>query len=380
MKLLVIFGLFVKAFAEEIDVDDFADDDAHPVVAAAKGSLWRNLRPQDFKLDLVVVGLIAFYFVCYVLGKKKNEKLAQRWYESVQSFFRSQFAQYGSDNSSSPVMKFSAAEFRSYLTGRLNVKYVHTTLTLAPRQDRLSQWLSSAIDLVMGNLMAPVLPPRDHFEIMLTFPDKLNWEPFVFAIVRKDCMRTLRETRYDLGFTRISESPLLPKTHVVMSENAEITQNILGNERFLEAVKRSLDTLEFLIVTDQPSIPPADTKDITCVPRVDASISIPNISAVRSISNESAEAMVAASLAIADMASSSFQWRPEVTKKLVQARKTAAEDVAKYAAAQQAKSKKKSPASAKSSGSDVSNLSAEEQKKLLDRERQRRNRRRAKRV
>ncbi|CAA21877.1 ER membrane chaperone for multipass membrane proteins, PAT complex subunit, and TMCO1 translocon subunit (human CCDC47 ortholog) [Schizosaccharomyces pombe] len=368
--LFLVFALAKGVLADE---EDEYEEDYNMNPELENPGMFKHVDWRDFRLEFVILACFFLYVFSFITQKKKNQKIASRWYGSLQSSFRQQFAQYGPGPNSSPIIYDSPTEFSSYLTGRLNVKNVYTTLQLFPRQDLLAYSLNQIVEILLGNVMSSVLPVADRFQFDLTLADQnLKAERFVFAIVHKDCMRILREIRYDLSFTRISSSPYLPETHVLMSENNECSQAIFEIPEFMSSINECIENLEYFIVTDQPSVPPATEKDYVTKPRIEASIRIKKITSLSGLSNATGSALFNSLLLVADSCPK-FQWRPEVSKKLTSARKLAFEQVVHASAAKAAKKK------VKSSG-DISKLSESDQKKRMERERQRKMRRRAKKM
>ncbi|WBW73896.1 ER membrane chaperone for multipass membrane protein [Schizosaccharomyces osmophilus] len=367
----------VLAFISGALATDESSEESHTTeefIDTENSGMLRKVHWQDFKIELIVLSVFALYVVSFITKKRKNADFASRWYNSLQTLLRNQFSQYGPGRNMSPVIDVSPTEYSSYLTGRVNVKNVYTTLQLFPRQDLFTYGINQLVEIFMGNVMSPVLPAADRFQLILNLGNHAKpWQPFVFAIVRKDCMRILRETRFDLSFTRISSHPLLPETHVLMSENLECTERVLNLPQFLPSLQSSMKNLEYLIVTDQPAAAPANEKEYMEQPRIDASMRVDNVGTFNELENPQANDLLNTLLLIADN-TSKFQWRPEITKKLTSSRKLALEEVVHASAAAKAAKSKKSTAS------DVSNLSESEQKKRVDKERQRKIKKRSKRA
>lgn len=82
-------------------------------------------------------------------------------------------------------------------------------------------------------------------------PSKSTYDGFVWAVVHKDYMGTLREGRYDLSLTSTKDHAKLPQWATVMSESAEITDAMLTPE-LVDAVTKAGDSFEALVVSDQP--------------------------------------------------------------------------------------------------------------------------------
>jgi hypothetical protein len=80
---------------------------------------------------------------------------------------------------------------------------------------------------------------------------KSGYDDFVWAVVNKDSMKSLRDARYDLSITTTKDSPKLPIWATVMSESAEVTDMLLTPE-FIKAIKQAGDMMDYIIITDQP--------------------------------------------------------------------------------------------------------------------------------
>lgn len=163
----------------------------------------------------------------------------------------------------------SVNEFVTYATGRQNVAFVDVRLVLAKRYNPLLM-LGEA---VAGMLFESMIPEKERMEITAfsfdgrennLVPQKIReaegskkgagrseYDGFVWAVVNKDVMRRVREERYDLSLTTTKDHPKLPPWCTVMSENAEITENLLTPE-LIKAIEQCEGALDVLVVTDQP--------------------------------------------------------------------------------------------------------------------------------
>ncbi|KAG6817423.1 hypothetical protein H0H87_009068 [Tephrocybe sp. NHM501043] len=145
------------------------------------------------------------------------------------------------------LTKDGNSDFYTFSTGRRNVASLHTVFTLRPRHDPFQyifQFVRTLIDLHYR--------PKD--DVTLDFKLALGalTQEFVWAIVAKDELLSIKNDRWDLTFTRTSELPSLP-TLSVMSEFADVTDNLL--KPALVAALRDPKVLPYfrsLSVTDQP--------------------------------------------------------------------------------------------------------------------------------
>ena len=166
----------------------------------------------------------------------------------------------------------SGQEYATYATGRQNVAFTDTKLTLFKRYNPATLM----VEFVMSFIFDSMRPPKEKMDITTyTFdgrekdlvPAKSQeqkdaiesqakskssvYDQFVWAVVHKDLMKGLRDDRYDLSLTSTKEHAKLPVWTAVMSESAEITETLLTPD-LIKAIESAGDAFEYLIVTDQP--------------------------------------------------------------------------------------------------------------------------------
>ncbi|PPQ98519.1 hypothetical protein CVT24_004010 [Panaeolus cyanescens] len=143
-------------------------------------------------------------------------------------------------------------DFFNFSTGRRNVASLHTIFTFQPRHD-LFQWLFQ-----LGRTLVDLhYRPLDDIQLDFKLAPSALSDNFVFAIVAKDELLSVKNNRWDLNFTKATESNLLPPQFTVMSEYADITENILkplGNFSIVKALEnpKILPYFRSLSITDQP--------------------------------------------------------------------------------------------------------------------------------
>lgn len=162
----------------------------------------------------------------------------------------------------------SPQDYSTYATGRQNVAFLDVDIRLLKRYNPLALAINYVFSLFFDTVSAPtermqaILYPFDGRE-NLTVPgqtpgahelrkdSKSTYDNFVWAIVNKETMKSLRDDRYDVSITSTKDSPKLPNWATVMSESAEVTDFLLTSE-LIKAVEVAGDLLEHLIITDQP--------------------------------------------------------------------------------------------------------------------------------
>ena len=165
----------------------------------------------------------------------------------------------------------AANEYLAYATGRHNVAFLDIKLSLAKRYNPMSRFAEAGLGFFMESMTAP----RERIEATAYMFDgrendlipslsrttdgssekkenfKSSYDGFVFAIVHKEAMRALRDSRYDLSLTSTKDHAKLPAWASVMSESAEITEAMLTSD-MVKVVEQAGESLEALIITDQP--------------------------------------------------------------------------------------------------------------------------------
>ena len=160
----------------------------------------------------------------------------------------------------------TASEFHTYATGRQNTAFLDVKVKLFKRYNPMTL----LVEYIFSFLFDSAQPPVERMEATAyTFDGRekdivpkskdgtevkgtqSSYESFVFAIVNKDLMRSLREDRYDISLTSTKDNEKLPIWATTMSEAAEITQHMITPE-LAKAIEQAGDAFEHLIVTDQP--------------------------------------------------------------------------------------------------------------------------------
>ncbi|KAG6873316.1 hypothetical protein C0995_000469 [Termitomyces sp. Mi166 len=140
------------------------------------------------------------------------------------------------------------SDFYTFSTGRRNVASLHMVYTLKPRHDffqYLYQFAWTLIDLHYR--------PKDDLTLDFKLAPGALAHDFVWAVVAKDELLSIKQDRWDLTFTKTSENPALPPSLSVMSEFADVTDNLL-KPALVTALKnpKVLPYFRSLSVTDQP--------------------------------------------------------------------------------------------------------------------------------
>ncbi|KAJ3785455.1 hypothetical protein GGU10DRAFT_354804 [Lentinula aff. detonsa] len=320
-----------------------------------------TFRPAYFKNELYLLGALLFYVAFFFLGQSINSRRAEKWVNGYRNLLKDQF--------SSPyvngLVRDGHSDFFTFSTGRKNVASLHTIFKLKPYHDlaqTLFQTFWSLVDLQYN--------PKNDLQLdFKLFPSVLPHD-FVWAIVVKDELKSIKDGRWDLTFTKTSENSLLPPNLSVMSEFADVTEAIFKNTAILDALKdpKIAPYFRSLSVTDQPRERPSKLSEPE--KHVILSLVCPSPSHVDDLNG-----LVSALFPFVDSLSK-ISLRPETKSKLKKVRENLEKSLkveaeqAKKEELEQAREDQKA-AKRKAEEERISKLSSAEQQKILERERKR---------
>ncbi|KAF8529028.1 DUF1682-domain-containing protein [Hysterangium stoloniferum] len=323
-------------------------------------------RPAQFKIEGAVLGVLCVYIVIWYLGKTQNYRRAMAW--PVPPSLPSPIPTDISVQFSSPIPKSGtitqdgACDFFNYSTGRRGVRSLHTTVALLPRHDALSMIYDFG-----WTLYDLTYTPKDEISLNFTLQPTGSTPPFVWGIIKKDEMAQMRRSRWDLTFTKGSDSPLLPNDLCVFSEAADITESILKFSPSVPLVKVLQDSevrkyFRSLIITDQPSERPLNGP----IPLEDRTRHVILTLSSPSVSDAGVTLpIVNAAFALVDLLDAKLPLRPETKTKLKSRRDDVDDELKKESRKEKDEEQEESKRAAKRKAGEekVSKLSASEQKK-----------------
>ena len=358
--------------------------------------IWERHTWRDFTQEYIIFTFISVVILIHLYGSRKNRTIAKKWLKETAPMLAEEYTVVGFGREERPVdalvlidgispalmKEKSASEFTSYATGRLNVAFVDITLNTFKRFNPviiLGEYLAA---LLIPSMYAPsenvlyTIYPFDGREKELlvaqgaedTLSKQLNskFDDFTFAIVRKDIMKRLKEERYDISLAPMKESPKLPIWAAVMSESAEITDLMLTPD-LIAAVTEAGDQFEYLIISDQPIDKPEKVEETVPKKRIFLSVYLPGSSPDTSLAIQRY-----AVSKLPDMLTTAARFRPEVLRKI----KTTRDEEKKLLTrvvdeeAREERSIKREREKKEKRDAALRNMTAEEQRKALEKERE----------
>ena len=262
-----------------------------PIVYTKWYRVWERTSPRDFYQEAFIIPFLLVICGLHYWGRRKNRAKAKAWVRAHAPELEKEYFSVGfisrrtpsvDDVQSSGLAKAMAAEdvvipqtllkektaseFITYATGRQNVAFIDIKVKLFKRYNPMTL----LVEYIFSFLFESAQPPVERMEATAyTFDGKekdlvprakggpevkgtqSSYDSFVFALVNKDLMRSLREDRYDISLTSTKDNEKLPVWVTTMSEAAEVTQYMITPD-LVKAIEKAGDAFEYLIVTDQP--------------------------------------------------------------------------------------------------------------------------------
>ncbi|KAK3068565.1 hypothetical protein LTR53_013765 [Teratosphaeriaceae sp. CCFEE 6253] len=361
--------------------------------------VWERASTADFFQELFILPILALIILLNLWGSRANRQRAKQWAATHFPLLESEFASIGFSGLSSlkeggegselakavvgttdvpedMMREKSKDTYLTYATGRQNVAWLDVKVTLYPRYNPFKWAGETVLSFFFDSMPAPVERMEataycfDGKEkaMIANNPSQgggtkeSTYDGFVWAVVHKDKMRQLRDDRYDLSLTTTKDHPKLPAWATIMSESAEVTEALLTAD-MIKAVTDAGEDLEALIVTDQPIDAPKKLNDTLPQKRVSL--------ALRLNPSNPSTALFALFLRLPDHLVSTAHFRPEALRKIRATREEETRKIRKGDEEEKAGERRTTAERVKKEERDrkLGRLSDVEQKKFLERER-----------
>lgn len=376
-----------------------------PLVYTKWYRVWERTTPSDFITEAIILPFIIVIVGLHIWGRRTNKAKAKAWIIAHQPVLSKEYAQVGfaakppeeasastSDSSIIPedvLQEKTAQEYITYATGRQNVAFIDIRVLLLKRYNPATLLVEYILSFIFDTMKAPtekmeatayafdgrendVVPARsqEQLDAIQTQAKSRSsvYDPFVWAVVHKAEMKQLRDDRYDISLTSTKDHAKLPIFATTMSENAEITEQMLTPE-LIKAVESAGDAFEYLVITDQPLDKPQKLDETKTRKRLSLSLKLP---AGTSASAYSATLPIFEYfLRLPDTLASSAHFRSEVRRKIMATREAEQTKLRKADDEEKAKERQLENEKKKKELRDgrLKGMSAEEQKKFLEKER-----------
>ncbi|TQV99578.1 hypothetical protein V2A60_005045 [Cordyceps javanica] len=369
---------------------------ATPLATGRPFTKWYNIHERhslsEFKVEGVILLVTAFIFVFHFFGAGSNRTKAKKWIRAHAAALNSEFALVGFGrtptadvvvNPDTLLKEKSLFEFASYATGRKNIAFLDVKITLTKKFNPIV-YLFESLGSFLVESMGPA--PEDLAEVLiypfdgkeaLTVPrrrgaeesepvtdSKSQFDGFVWAVVNKTRMQRLRDQRYDVSLTVTKDHSKLPEWLTIMSESAEVTDTFLTAD-LIAAIVALGDNFQYLVISDQPIDSPTTLDETTPRKRLHLKYSLPG--------DDNYDAYVPLFeylLRMPDQLVAQAHFRPEVLKKIRNVREQKINQIKKVAEEERAEERAAEKEKAKKAkrDADLKGLDAKAQKKYLEKE------------
>ncbi|KAI9780793.1 MAG: hypothetical protein M1816_002665 [Peltula sp. TS41687] len=380
-------------------------------ILSAASKIANETGQEIFVLPFILIALLAHWW-----GTKANRRIIKRWVEIYGPVLQGEYAVLGFKSHKSPsveeveedgllkammaqnsllsddiMQEKSGQEYITYATGRQNVAFTDIKISLFKRYNPFSLLFEYLGSTLLESISTPVermevtsypfdgketeiVPnrggnqgqePTEQQQQRKSSPSS-SYDDFVWAVVHKDGMQHLRDDRYDISLTSTKDHPKLPGWATVMSESAEVTEALLTPE-LIEAVKEAGDLFEHLIITDQPLDQPKKLSDAVPQKRLYLSLRLPS-----GLSKAPLQ-IFKYFLRLPDQLVEKAHFRPEVLRKVRQPREERINKLKKAEEGEKADERASKREKEKKEKRDVTlrGLTADDQRRYLERERER---------
>ncbi|KAH7063152.1 hypothetical protein B0J12DRAFT_641608 [Macrophomina phaseolina] len=362
--------------------------------------VWERTTLADFYQEAFILPFIVIVVLLHVWGKRANRRKADAFVQKSAPLLRQEFASVGFSGRKAPtvedvqasglaklsaeglgntdelIKEVSANEYQIYATGRQNAAFIDIKLSLLKRYNPLIRYGES----ILGLFFESINPPVERVEATIyAFDGKESqlvpgaakapnstYDGFVWAVVHKNLMKALRDDRYDISLTSTKDHAKLPIFYTVMSESAEITDTLLTPE-LIKLIEQAGESLEAIVVSDQPMDQPKKLDDIVSRKRVSLSFALPSDDKYDHILP-----LFQYFLRMPDQLVNVAHFRPEALRRVKQTREEEIRKIKKVDEEERAEERKLEADKAKKAERErkLKNLSADEQRKYLEKERE----------
>ncbi|KAI4171077.1 MAG: hypothetical protein LQ343_004489 [Gyalolechia ehrenbergii] len=375
--------------------------------------VWERTSPSDFKAEAFIIPFIVLLATLHIWGRRKNKRKANAWAAAHFPALEREFASVGygksvkqqlnrgstsedvpgkEDEEGMTLKEKTAQEYTTYASGRQNVAFAEVKVKLLKRYNPMSLAAETALSFFFESFKTPrevveitlhafdgkekdLVPVKSKAELDAKesrFKGLQNsgYDACVWAVVHKEQMKRLRDERYDVSLTATKDHKSLPLWASVMSESAEVTEALLTKELVDAVEKAGEEAFEYLIVTDQPVDKPMKLNEAAPHKRLILSLRLPSSTSASAYS--STLPLFEYFLHLPDLLVSAAHFRPEVTRKIRTTREEETKKLKKADEGEKAEERRLEAEKRKKEMRDtrLKGLSAEEQRKFLEKERE----------
>lgn len=204
---------------------------------------------ESFYLEFLMIAGLLVYFINFVAGRNKNQKLAMAWFNSHKQLLETNFALVGDDGKKEienpGIQKESENIYTLWCSGRVCVEGMLVELKFLKRQDLVN---------VISNMLRPT---SDQLIIKVTMSADAM-DSFVFCVANKKTASRLAKEMSDISTycpeKKSAERYGVPENFTMMSEIGEAVGAILDS-KLVTILQKYEDSIDYIHFSDQFSGP-----------------------------------------------------------------------------------------------------------------------------
>ncbi|KAK6354788.1 hypothetical protein TWF696_003922 [Orbilia brochopaga] len=331
--------------------------------------------------------MISWHFI----GVGMNRKIAKNWVLQHVPLLQREYARVGFQrtlttadevkdavaagkyvgNEKDLIREESSQSFVHYASGRMNILTTVFDIKLKGRGNPFLWAFEAITAFFLDSIEAPsdtvtiTSYSADGADASKTGGHSSKYDGFVWGVVNKKAMAKHREARYDISLTKTVDTNKLPPWLTVMTESAEITELLLTKD-LIAAIEKFGPSFQYLLITDQPAEKPATVAEFDKTKkRVMLHLNIDS-------SKDNSGPLMEYFLRLPDTLVANAHFRPEVLRKVRSMREEERRKLERVEEEKKAEERQASRDEKKKQERDAKlrSLSAEEQKKFLEKEKE----------
>ncbi|XP_013781658.1 coiled-coil domain-containing protein 47-like [Limulus polyphemus] len=243
-------------FSDEEEFEGLDQEQSHQKIKPEKPDLKITKVPlhlrsnwESFYMEFLMIAGLLVYFINFVAGRNKNQKLAMAWFNSHKHLLESNFALVGDDGKKEienpGLVKESENVYTLWCSGRVCVEGMLVELKLLKRQDLVS-------------VISRFFRPASDQILVKVHMNTDAMDSFVFCVAKKKTALALGKEMTDLCTycpdKKSAEKYGLSSNFTIMSEVGEAS-NAMLDSKVVALTKKYEQNIDYMHFSDQYSGP-----------------------------------------------------------------------------------------------------------------------------
>ena len=202
-----------------------------------------NLILNKYLYEFSMGSFLLIFILNVLYGKKKNKKIAFKWYNQNKDFFINNYAHIGTEREFNPkktdtLIYESYNEYKFFSSGRIYINWMLVDILLKRRQDLLS--------MLSGMFLFPEKDKIMYESVIIP----QNEIPVVFCICKKKNAKTMKKNYNEIDSLQKLFHRFLNDNLIIFTENTEFILNIFKQNELLSEYKKIEKYIDTIFFTD----------------------------------------------------------------------------------------------------------------------------------